>query len=377
MSRRIIPLKSLTPVSGGRALIELDQIPGDYALKAIAFSMPFDAANAAGALAVQPYTVNRFFDSVKIGKRISTTGTLLDRLAWLMSGKDSSSVALLPAQATAAGTFSRVLNLMLPFMDLDAYEADDTSPNAKAFASTPVEVAFGAFSTLLGANWTPTMGTLSTYAICQKVQPGRVAPPTRIDYVDAAGFEARLEAGVYTHLFVTKEDGSPVTSAEVVDVTVYVDGEPVIDRMSIAQLAAIFNMLKARGGETTSSLAASPFTTIPGEGVTEQPGGAAGAGGAVSVEFIPLLFPQPGGKLSKAWMSGAGIKVKWSGSLNTLRFGFRMVEPQSDASVVAAARKTGVANPANIRPKTASKAALNVGTPRGRVVAAILPKQVD
>jgi hypothetical protein len=375
--RRIVPLKSITPVSGGRALIELDQLPTDYCLKGLHFSMPFYATNASGAAAVNHYTLNRFIDSVKIGKRISTTGSLMDKLAWLSKGSDSSALAGLPAFATSSGAFSRVLNLVLPFADYDAYEADDTSPNVAAFRSTPVELAFGAFATLLGANWTPTMGTFQPLAIIQKVQPGRVAPPTIIDYVDAAGYEARLEPGVYTHLFVAKEDGAPITSAEVTDMTVYVDGEPVLDRITVAQLGALFNFIKAKGTEPQSATIAVTGITIPGEGVTDQPTTAADAGaGVVNAEFLPLLYPQPAGKLSKAWMSGAGIKVKWAGSLSSLRFGFRRIEPQADAAVVKAAAKVGVANPTTIRAKTASKAPLG-NSPRARLVASILPKQVE
>lgn len=366
--RRAYPLKSLTFASGGRAIVELDQLPPDSRLKGILFTAPVQITNAGGTGAIiQPYTHNRLVDAVKLGKRINATGQLLDKLVWLMTGRDPSATLYVPA---ADGVYSRALALMLPFMDRDGYEPDDTSPACGMFRDQPIELSFGSTATLYPSANAVSIGTVQPIALVEKVKPGQLATPVVIDYADQAA-EGRLPPGVYTHLGVCKEDGTALTSAEITEITVEVDGEPVIDRLTVPQLSAIFNAMKALGGEVFSAGASA---TIPGEAVEEHPGYAAAAGATVSVQFVPLLFPQLAGKLTKAWIAQNGIRVKWSGSLGTLRFFWRRVEPMSDAQVVKAAAKIGqVAT--NVRTRTASKAPIT-DSPTGRLLSAILPKQV-
>jgi hypothetical protein len=344
--RRDIPLKSITYAAGGRALIELDQLPGEHYLHSILFQMPFDVVCPAAAMAaVVPATFNRLIDSVKVGRRISATGQALNVLKWLMTGRDHSATAYIPANAN--GTVSRILNVSLPFIDPTAYEPDDTAAAVELFKDTPVELGFGSDVTLLPGRTTFTPGVFQAVARIVKGAPGKLSTPVNVDVVDLTP-DSRIDPGVVTHLALLKEDGSAITSAEVTSLSVIIDG--------VAQLAALFNDSKAMGGEPASNLTATPFTTIPGESVNEQPGGAVAAGSGVSVDFLPLLYPVPSGKLTKAWPCPTGIRIKWSGSATSLRAVVRRVEPVSDAAVVKAAEKMGLQAPTAIVAKTSSGA---------------------
>lgn len=366
--RRDVPLKSITYAAGGRALIELDQLPSEHYLHSILFQMPFDVVCPAAAMAaVVPATFNRLIDSLKVGRRISATGQALNILKWLMTGRDHSATAYIPANAN--GTVSRVLNVSLPFIDPTAFDPDDTAAAVELFKDTPIELGFGSDSTLLPGRTTFTPGVFQAVARIVKGTPGKVATPVNVDVVDLTP-DSRIDPGTVTHLALFKEDGSAITSAEVTSLSVIIDGVPVIDGASVAQLAALFNDSKAMGGEPASNLTATPYTTTPGEAVNEAPGGAVGAGSVVSVDFLPLLYPVPSGKLVKSWPCPTGIRVKWSGSATGLRAVVRRVEPVSDAAVMRAAEKMGLQAPAEVVSKTASRASTSPWK------AALLPKAI-
>ncbi|MBK9497107.1 MAG: hypothetical protein IPO08_21850 [Xanthomonadales bacterium] len=370
--RRVIPLKTLSLVSGGRALIELDQLPGQHYLKSILFTVPLTMLQNAAPAAVLPRTFNRIVDSLKIGRRVALTGQALDVMNWLMTGRDQSATAYITA---GAGTFDRVVNLGLSFSDPTAYEPDDTAAAVELFRDTPLEVGFGSLATIFpsftGAG-SVTPGGFQALAVIEKGAPGKVATPVQLDVVDITA-DSRLDPGVYTHLGIFKEDGTAITSAEVTGLTVIIDGTPVIDNATLPQLAALFNLLKSDGAAPSSYSTTTPFATIPGENVTDQPGGAAAAGATISAEFLPILFPSHAGKLTKAWACPTGIRIKYSGSGTGLRVVSRRVEPVSDAQVVKAAAKMNLRPPTTITAKTASKA----GVAPGSLAELVLPKRVS
>jgi len=366
--RRIVPLKSLSFTSGGRALVELDQLPSGHYLKGFLFNLPLTLTQGGSPAAVVPATFNRLVDQLKCGRRISTTGQAINVLHWLMTGRDNSLTAYINA---GAGVFDRVLNLALPFFDPTAYEPDDTSAAVEMFRDTPLEIAFGSSASLFPSMSAVAPGIFQPLAIIEKGAPGKVATPVQMDVIDLTP-DGRLDPGVYTHLGLIKEDGSAITSAEVTGISVIIDGTPVIDNATVAQLAALFNVLKAAGGEPGSYSTTTPFAAEPAEAVTEAPGGAAGAGAGVSVEMLPLLYSQNAGKLTKAWACPTGIRIKWSGTATSLRAVTRRVEPVSDAARLKAGAKMGI-QATRVTPKTSSKA----GVAAGSLAEAVLPSRLS
>jgi hypothetical protein len=284
-----------------------------------------------------------------------------------MTGRDHSATPGLPANGN--GTFDRILNVYLPFEDPTALDPSDTCPAVEVFKDTPVEIVFGSDVSLLSGRTSFTPAAFQTYAVIEKGAPGKVATPVLLDTVDLTS-DTRIDPGVFTHAAIYREDGAVISSSDLTGLTVQIDGVPVIDAATIPALAALYNAQRAQGGEPASALAASPYTQIPGEAIEEMPGGAVGAGGAVSVSLLPVLYPGSDGKLTKSYPAPNGMRVRYTGAATGLRLVTRRIEPVSDANVARAAQKMGLAA-STVRPKTAS------GADTSPWKAAILPKRVS
>jgi hypothetical protein len=364
--RRFYPLKSLTYTSGGRALVELDQLPSEHYLKGFLFSMGYTATMPGAHTAVTSPAQNQLVNSLKCGRRWALTGQAINAMNWLITGKDNSAAAAIALNSN--GVSRRVLNLFIPLIDSDGYEADDCAAAVELFRDTPLELVFGAASSIFPSITTFTPDTFFTQAVIQKGSPGKVATPVQYDVIDLNA-DTRLDPGNYTHLAIFKEDGTYITDTDVTALTVIIDGVPVIDNQSVGTLAAMFNALKALGGEAGGFTAGA--TAIPGEAVDEQPGAAVGAAAGLAMPIIPVLYPQKSGKLTAAWPCPTGIRIKYSGAGTGLRAVTRRIEAVSDAQVLKAAEKMGAMTPTVIQPKTASKADTSP------IKAALLPKRFN
>jgi hypothetical protein len=368
--RRIVPCKSLTYASGGHGLVELDQLPLGHYLKGFLFNLPLTVTGAASSqAAILPNAFNRCLDQLKIGRRVSTTGQALNVLHWLMTGRDNSATAYIPANTASA--FDRVVNIAFPLFDPTGYEPDDCSAAVEVFKDTPLDVTFGNNGIIFPGCASVVAGNFTTLAIIEKGAPGKVATPVQLDVIDLVP-DSRLDPGIYTHLGLMKEDGTGISSTEVTGLTVIIDGVPVIDNATLPQLAALFNVLKAQGDDPASYAITTPFATLPGEGISDQPGAAAGAGAVVTADFIPVLYSQNSGKLTKAWAAPTGIRIKWTGSATGLRCVTRRIEQVSDAQALKAGAKMGV--PAT---RLAAKTSSKVAPAAGSWVESIVPKKLS
>ena len=284
---------------------------------------------------------------------------------WLITGRDNSAAAAIALNSN--GTSQRVLNLYLPLTDLDGYESTDCAAAVELFRDTPLELVFGATGTVFPSITTFTPGTFFTTAVLQKGTPGKVATPVLYDVVDLTA-DTRIDPGAYTHMAIFKEDGTTITDTDITALTVIVDGVPLIDNATVGQLAALFNALKAQGGEAGTYPAGA--TAIAAEAVDEQPAAAVGGSAALALPIVPLFYPRRNGKLTEAWPCPSGVRIKYSGSGTQLRVVTRRVEPVSDAGAVKAIEKMGGQTPTSIKPGTASKADTSPWK------AALLPKRV-
>ncbi len=369
--RRIVPLKSVNFASGGRAIVELDQLPGSHYLNGFLFNLPLNfVAPAAAQAAVLPRTFDRVLDLVKSGRRWNLTGAAINALNWVMSGYDNSATDYLPANGN--GVFDRMVNLYLPFSDVNAFEPDDTAPPVEVLKDTPLELGMGSLAALFPGFTSVTPGILQTYAVLTQGAPGKVSTPVMLDIFDLTP-DSRIDPGVYTHLAIFKEDGSPITAAELGNLTLYVDGTPVLDAISLGALTALFNATKSAGAAPSSYATATPYLAVPGEALSQEPGGEVGAGNAISAELVPLIYPTRQGKLTKSMLAPNGLRIRWTGTATGLRVVARRVEPLSDAQVVKASQKMGLGTPSQLTTKTASKAAVHADSFAGR----ILPRRVS
>ena len=371
MSRRIVPLKSINFASGGRAIVELDQLPGGHYLNGLLFNLPINfVAPAAAQAAVLPRTFDRVLDLVKCGRRWNVTGAAINALNWVMSGYDNSATDYIVANAN--GVLDRTVNLFLPLSDFNAYEPDDTAPAVEVLKDTPLELGMGSLAALFPGMTTITPGILQTYAVCMRGAPGKQSTPVMLDIFDLTP-DSRIDPGVYSHLAMFKEDGTNITATELGNLTLYVDGTPILDAISISALAALFNATKSKGAQPSATAITTPFLAIPGEGITEEPGGAVGAGAVVSSELVPLIYPHQNGKLTKCVVAPNGLRIRWTGNAAGLRVVARRVEPLSDSQVIKAGSKMGLGTATVLTTKTASKAPVDPDSLAGR----LLPRRLS
>lgn len=345
---RQLNLERKTISSGGTPIVQLSTINQRVRLPGIMLRAVLTIVQGAGATLISGANLSRVFQSVVLGKRIRTTGRFLDVLGWLMAGRDFSQPADVPA---AAGTYRRIVDLVVPLADFDALSPFDTAPHAKMFSDETLDLAFADFAATFGANSTIT-GQLRPYAYAMPGDQAVVASPTRINFSDFAGGSALLPRGTFSHMVLYKEDGTALTSAEISALSVSIDGEQVVNRASIDDIACLWNWAKAKGSGLLVSSATGP---IGGESLPDQPDPAAGASDAVSVPFLPILFPAHRYKMTHLVTARAQVQVDYEGTASSVRIGYRQIEEVGEEAFEKAKQKLGVPHLAGVRSKTIGK----------------------
>jgi hypothetical protein len=361
---RLIPLErksiaaSLTPIISLAVMTQKVRILG-YLLRANLI-----ITQGAGAVALPGSTLSRYLQSAVVGKRIRATGRWLDVLGWMMRGADFNLPYDVPA---AAGVYRRTVELVIPIADMDAANPLDTAAHARMFSDETLDLAFADFASVFGANTTIT-GQLKPFAIALPGDAATVATPTRINYADFNGGSVLLPRGTLSHAAIFKEDGTPLTSAEISSLTISVDGEVIAQRLGVDDIANLYNFAKAKGTEVQRQSASVPDA---GEELNSEPGAAAGASDVVSVDFLPLVFPTTRYSLSHVAHAEGQVQVDYEGSATAIRIGYRQLEEQGPAEVAKAAAKQGVGHLKAMRSKTSD----GIAPPTGRL-ARLLPKQL-
>jgi len=346
---RPIALEKKAIATGSRFPIQLAPLPPKVRVRGLLLRALLTIVQGAGASAVTGVALSRFLASAVVGKRVRATGMFIDKLAHLMAGKDFNYPPGVPADA---GTYTRMVELFIPWADLHQLEQLDTAAGARMYSDESLELEFADFATVFGANTTMT-GTLKTYAVTEPFDGAVVASPTRMNYQDVGGQSIILPAGTYSHLFAYKETGLGITSAEISAVSLTVDGEQVLNRVSIDDLTCLWNLMRARGAAVQS---ASDTVPVAGEELTSEPGAAAAAGSGITVEVVPLIVTPERYKLTHLLHAESQVQVDFEGTLTSgFRLGYRMVEEQSPEQVAKAAAKLGSPHLTKSRPKASGK----------------------
>jgi hypothetical protein len=347
---RLIPLEKKMIGAGLTPIVQLSPLTQRVRVRGYLLRSLLTIVQGAGATAIKGNALARMYAQIVMGKRIRATGRMLDVLAWSMRGADVNAPADVPA---AAGTYKRMCEVLIPLADLDAFEPGDTAPHARMFGDESIELTFADFAALFGANTTIT-GTVKPLAIAEPTDGTVVASPTRLNYGDFVGGTVLLPRGVYSHAVIYKEDGTPLTTAEISSLTVSVDGEIVANRLGLDDLAALWNLTRAKGAAFQAESATAP---VAGEQVNDAPGVAAAAPDTISVEFLPLIFPTSRYKLTKLLHAESQVQLDYEGSATGVRVAYRQIEEQNAEQVAKAAAKLGVPHLTGMRNKTLSKGA--------------------
>lgn len=360
-----------TSTSTSNPIIDLDVLPAKHRLHSIMLNAVYTTTQpAAAATAHTAAMQTRLLAGAKIGKRHRSTGTLLRFMGRLLRGADFCAPATNPA--TNDGVYSKAMRWVVPFGDDQAADASDTMVNTELLKDQPLELDIAAPLTLLtGA--AAFSGTLQPIALVEAIpEKEHLAIPIEINYSDFSGGTAKItrKARSYSHIILFKETGAAVTSAEVTSVTLRVDGETVYDRLTVDQLAALYNF---RQGHASSNAIAGDGTTAsqPGALVNDQPAVTTGAGTGISVDFVPIYVPGPGYKHAGLLFAQENVQIDIEGTLTSgsWRVGWRAVETQTlDQSERAAVKVFGK------RPKDFLNATLN-GNPLSNARVALLTKK--
>lgn len=334
-------------------------------LKYLIFRLDLSIVQPGTATAITGKTLIRLFKSIRIGRLVYVTGSVLSVLGWMVRGLRPNLPADVPA--TASTTFQRTVTVVVPWSDDRAKYGDDTAQMSQMFRETPIQVDLEAISILAPTNTPAVTGTLRVFAYSESLEAGVVPSLVELGYTDWSGQRVLLDGDrVYTHLAVLKEDGSALTSAEITGLTIAIDGEQYDNVAFRAQDAAYgFDWLT---GEGTAIETASATAPVAGESLTDEPP-AAGGGGNVSMEFLPLIVMGHGYLLSKAPHATKQVAIDFQGSLTSFRLAWRAIVPRSELDRVKLAAMSGAAEPGGaFQIKTGSKAAS-----RDKRLAAILP----
>lgn len=346
-------------------------IPMNRRINSVLFVLDVDLTQPGAGQAAQLGAVqHQLLSLVKIGRRVNVTGLGLRILNWMRQGREINFPAGFPA--TAGGVFSRRIVWQLSYVDHSSRSPFDGCPPSELWKD-PIEVRFG--SNAIFAATAPTIaGTLRTYVIHDDAGsvPGKTAYiPTSLVFGtdDFSALQAQVQRGgryIYAAIFREQpNDPGGITSAQVTNVTSYIDGTPLLNNLRSQDAASVFNAIVSDGAGIEFESQTDPRG---GELLDDLPGVAAAAGQATNVDFLPVVMAPKGWLLSGIPYAREGLKLELQGTLGAYKVAYLMAEPRNDAGIAIAAPKLGLKGNARFTHKTASKAELNRGS-----LAAFLP----
>jgi len=124
--------------NNGNVQVSLKDLPLGRRIRNIILRLELSVAQPGTATAVTGKTLIRFLKSVRIGKRVYTTGTMLSVLGWSVRGMRPALPADVPA--TASTTFVRAIDVVIPYADERAAFPDDGCPASEFFRNDPIVV---------------------------------------------------------------------------------------------------------------------------------------------------------------------------------------------------------------------------------------------
>lgn len=361
---RVTRLQDQTFVSNGTVSVQVaGQLPPRRVVYGVLFRLDCDLTQPGAASAVQLGAVlHQLIAQVKIGRRVSISGLGMRFLNWVMKGYEPNFPAGFPA--TNAAVFSRSITWPLWYCDPTSRSPRDYAIPTEMWQD-PIEVRFG--SNAIFAATAPTIGnaTLRTYVVhgaAQADADSAVVPSSlNIQSEDFNSLVATInKPGRWVYAVAYREasnDAGGITSANVTNVTSYVDGEPQLNNLRSQDAATIFNQLCADGGNIEVESQTDPRA---GECIDDLPGTAAAAGQGTSVDYLPLIVAPKPYLVSETPEAMIGAKFEFTGTLGAYKVAYRIVEPRPLALLANAGRRLGIGD-ATFTAKTASKTDLRDG----------------
>jgi hypothetical protein len=360
-TKRMHLLPSAAWVNGGNVQIPVKDLPALGRVRAFVFCLEAVFTTGAAAAAIPSTQLHRLVSMIDCGPFVRASGMFWRFLDWMTRGGETALPAGIPA--TNASTFRRNISWVVPFFDKRAaYPADDL-PAGASFLENVINIDCASFASLDGGTNTwntlaSVTGTLRAYAIVDEPNdaPGALV---KFGFADLTGQSPNLDPGLYTDLFIYRENGNTIDSAQVASIAVQVDGAQYCDNLKVREYAFAYDQALALGGDYEAASATAP---IAGELLTDQPSTAAGAVDTVTNPVIPVIFQPFGYKKAGCLIARNNLRLDIQGTDTSFRVGYRKVLPRSEADMVTAFHRIGrfdVASTAQIAAKTGSKRGLS------------------
>jgi len=344
-------------------------LPTGRRVKTVLFVLDMDYTQPATPVAQPGFQLRQLLSQIKIARRVSITGQGLFNLNWLMRGQAPTTPA-----GWAAGVVTNVASRRqvwaLDYADYTADKPDDGAIPSELWTD-PIEVRFGGAGSFAAPSPTFSNGNLRILvghdAASVAKNGKRVTVPQSLN-IQSDDFNALTalinKPGIWAYACLYREvnpsDAGIVTSANISNMIVSVDGIPLVNSIRMQDLIAGWNQVRATGNAMESEGQTDPVagtntatfgTHMAGATVNDQPAVGFGAGQGVTTNFVPLLFPHTNYKISMLPRAKIGFRADLTGTLGAYKIAYRLIERRPDQGIGNAARRLGVTS-GGYAPKT-------------------------
>jgi hypothetical protein len=355
------PLQTQTFNAGASVSVQTaGALPTGRRVKTVLFVLDMDYTQPATPVAQAGFALRQLLAQIKVGRRVSITGQGLFNLNWLMRGQAPETPAGWAA-GVATNVASRRQVWALDYADYSADNPDDGAIPAELWTD-PIELRFGGSGSFATPSPTFSNGTLRVLvghdAASTAKNGKRVTIPQSLN-IQSDDFNALTaminKPGIWAYALLYREpspsDGGIVTSANVSNMIVSVDGIPLVNNIRMQDLLAAYNQVRAHGNNLESEGQTDPVagtntataaTHMAGAAINDQPGVAFAAGQGVTTSFVPLLFPHSNYRVSMLPRAKIGFRADLQGTLGAYKIAYRLIERRPDQGIGNAARRLGV-----------------------------------
>ncbi len=338
-------------------------LPTGRQVRRVFFILDMDYVQPAAPVAQAGFALHQMIAQIKIARRISITGLGLHFLNWLTRGQEPETPAGFPA-GVVTNAFSRRVVWVLDYMDQESLRPGDCNVPSELWTD-PIEVRFNTGAVFAAPVITTfNNGSLriivehEAASVAKNGKRATVPPSLNIqsdDFNALSAFINKPGCWVYALIYreVSPSDGGIITSANVSNMIVSVDGIPLVNSLRAQDFAAVYNQDRAHAplyeadgqvDPVPGTLTAAAILHNAGALIMDQPAVGAGAGQGVTLNFLPLLFPAANYKVSQLPRAKIGLRVDLTGTLGAYKIAYRLIERRPDQGVGNAARRLGITN---------------------------------
>jgi len=337
-------------------------LPTGRQVRRVFFLLDMDYTQPAAPVAQAGFALHQMIAQIKISRRVSITGLGLHFLNWLQRGQEPETPAGWAAGVVTNAASRRVV-WALDYIDQEALRPGDGCVPSELWTD-PIEVRFntgGVFATPAPTFSNGQLRIIVEHEAASVAKDGKratIPPSLNIQSDDYNALSAFLnKPGCYVYALLYREaapsDAGIITSANVSNMIVSVDGIPLVNNLRPQDFIAVYNQDRAHSPNLESEGQTDPVpgttsatfpTHMAGASINDQPAVGFGAGQGVTMNYLPLLFPATNYKVSQLPRAKIGMRIDLTGTLGAYKIAYRLIERRPDQGVGNAARRLGITN---------------------------------